>query len=224
VFSLFEEAGPVWSPDGTQIAVDASDIPRRDPKKAYRITRLNWRLDGRGLIDDVRGDVWVVPAAGGEPRRLTADDGVISFLEWSPDGASILYGTFGAGDDTDYAIRAVDVSSGDCRTITCGPLLGDVSVAAWIADGKVVYSSPWKINKRIELVVCDPRDRTHETRMPDPEGQLFADMVAGFDSSHRSPDIGRCCWRVGVRLRPAGRGASDHSGRPCRRGEGRADD
>ena len=184
------QAGPVWSPDGTQIAVDASDIPRRDPKKAYRITRLNWRLDGTGLIDDVRGDVWVVPQAGGEPRRLTADDGVISFLEWSPDGASILYGTFGAGDDTDYAIRAVDVSSGDCRTITCGPLLGDASAAAaWIADGKIVYSSPWKINKRIELVVCDPRDGTHETRMPDPEGQLFADMVAGFDSRAITPRI-----------------------------------
>jgi dipeptidyl aminopeptidase/acylaminoacyl peptidase len=142
-----------------------------------------------GLIDDVRGDVWVVPAAGGEPRRLTSDDGVITFLEWSPDGESILYGTFGAGDDTGYAIRAVNVSSGDCRTITCGPLLGDASVAAWIADGKVVYSSPWKINKRIELVVCDPRDGTHETRMPDPEGQLFADMVAGFDSRAITPRI-----------------------------------
>ena len=183
------QAGPVWSPDGTRIAVDASDIPRRDPKQAYRITRLNWRLDGMGLVDDHRGDVWVVPAAGGVPRCLTADDGVISFLEWSPDGESILYGTFGAGDDTDYAIRAVDVSSGDCRTITCGPLLGDASVAAWIADGKVVYSSPWKINKRIELVVCDPRDGTHETRMPDPEGQLFADMVAGFDPRTITPRI-----------------------------------
>jgi dipeptidyl aminopeptidase/acylaminoacyl peptidase len=142
-----------------------------------------------GLVDDVRGDVWVVPAAGGEPRRLTADDGVISFLEWSPDGASILYGTFGAGDDTGYAIRAVDVSSGDCRTITRAPLLADVFVAAWAAGGKVVYSSFPGISKRIELVVCDPRDGTHETRMPDPQGQLFGDMVAGFDARAFAPRV-----------------------------------
>lgn len=183
------QAGPAWSPDGTQIAVDASDLPRRDPKMAYRVTRLNWRRDGMGLTDDVRGDVWLVPAAGGEPRRLTDDDGVISFLEWSPDGASILYGTFGAGDDADYAIRCIDVSSGDCHTITRGPLLGDASVAAWTAGGKVVYSSPWTMNKRIELVVCDPRDGTCETRMPDPEGQLFGDMVAGFDARAMAPRI-----------------------------------
>lgn len=182
------QAGPVWSPDGTQIAVDACDIPRRDPQKAYRITRRNWRLDGMGLTDDARGDVWVVPAAGGEPRRLSADDGVISFLEWSPDGASILYRTFGAGDDTDYAIRAVDVSSGDCRTIIRAPLLADVFVAAWAAGGKVVYSTPGT-NERIELAVCDPRDGTHETRMPDPQGQLFADMVAGFDARAFAPRI-----------------------------------
>jgi dipeptidyl aminopeptidase/acylaminoacyl peptidase len=183
------QAGPVWSPDGTQLAVDACDLPRRDPNKAYRITGLNWRRDGFGLIDDVRGGVWVVPATGGEPSRLAAGDGVISFLEWSPDGASILYVTFGAGDDPDYAIRAVDVSSGDSRAITRGLLLGDPSVAAWAAGGKVVYSSPWMINKRIELVVCDPRDGTHETRMPDPDGQLFGDMVAGFDYGAIAPRI-----------------------------------
>jgi dipeptidyl aminopeptidase/acylaminoacyl peptidase len=186
------QAGPVWSPDGRWLAVDACDLPRRDPARAYRVTRLNWRLDGLGLIDDALGDVWVVPSAGvtgGQPRRLTADDGVISFLEWSPDGASILYGTFGAGDDPDYAIRAVEVASGEARTITGGPLVGDASVAAWAADGKVVYASPWMINNRIELVVCDPRDGTHESRMPDPEGQLFADMVAGFDVRAMAPRI-----------------------------------
>ena len=183
------QAGPVWSPDGTQIAVDASDLPRRDPNKAYRITRLNWRRDGMGLVDDALGDVWVVPSAGGEPRRLTSDNGVIFLLEWSPDGTSILYGTFGAGDDTDYAIRTVSVSSGECRTITRGPLLGDASVAAWAADGKVVYSSPWKLNKRIELVVWDPRDGSRETRTPDPDGQLFADMVAGYDCRAITPRI-----------------------------------
>ncbi len=49
-----------------------------------------------GLIDDVRGDVWVVPVAGGEPRRRTADDGVISFPRVVTRQVQVdqLYGTF----------------------------------------------------------------------------------------------------------------------------------
>jgi dipeptidyl aminopeptidase/acylaminoacyl peptidase len=183
------QAGPAWSPDGTHLAIDASDAPRRDPKQAYRITRRTWRLDGMGLIDDRQTDIYVLPAAGGEPRRLTTDDGVVSFLEWAPGGASILYGCFGAGDDTEYAIRTVDVGSGDARTVTAGPLLVYPAAAAWTPDGKVVYSSPWQINQRIELMICDPVTGTHESRSPEPEGQLFGLMQAGFDSRAIHPRI-----------------------------------
>jgi dipeptidyl aminopeptidase/acylaminoacyl peptidase len=182
-------AGPAWSPDGTLLAVDASDAPRRDPKQAYRVTRRTWRQDGMGLIDDRQTDIYVLPAAGGEPRRLSSDDGVVSFLEWAPGGASILYGSFGAGDDTEYGIRAVDAGSGDVRTVTTGPLLAYPAVAAWAPDGTVVYTSPWEINKRIELMICDPVTGTAESRSPDPDGQLFGLLQAGFDSGAMHPRI-----------------------------------
>jgi len=183
------QAGPAWSPDGLRIAVDASDTPRRDPASAYRITRRTWRLDGMGLIDDRQTDLWSVPSSGdGPPQRLTTDDGVISFLEWAPDGSQVLYGTFGAGDDTEYAIRTVDLA-GKTQTVTTGPLLVYTSVAAWTPDAKVVYSSPWEINQRIELMVWDPATGTHETRTPDPQGQLFGLMQAGFDSRAIEPRI-----------------------------------
>jgi dipeptidyl aminopeptidase/acylaminoacyl peptidase len=183
------QAGPAWSPDGSQLAVDASDTPRRDPKHAYRVTRKTWRLDGMGLIDDRQTDIWVVPAEGGEPRRLTSDDGVVSFFEWAPDGASILYSSFGAADQTEYAICTVDTGSGEVRTVTTGPLLVYTAVAAWTPDGKVVYSSPWAINKRIELMTCDPATGISESRSPDPDGQLFGLMQAGFDSRAIQPRI-----------------------------------
>lgn len=183
------QAGPAWSPDGGYLAVDASDTPRRDPKQAYRVTRRTWRLDGMGLIDDRQTDIWVVPAAGGDPRRLTSDDGVVSFFEWAPDGASILYSSFGAADQTEYTIGAVDVASGEVRTIATGPLLVYTAVAAWAPDGKVVYSSPWAINQRIELMICDPATGTRESRSPDPEGQLFGLMHDGYDSRATQPRI-----------------------------------
>jgi dipeptidyl aminopeptidase/acylaminoacyl peptidase len=193
------QSGPAWSPDGTHLAVDACDTPRRDPKQAYRVTRRTWRQDGMGLIDDRQTDIYLLPAAGGEPRRLTSDDGVVSFLEWARDGASILYGCFGAGDDTEYAIRTVDAGSGEARTITTGPLLAYPAVAAWAPDGQVIYSSPWEINKRIELMICDPATGTSQSRSPDPEGQLFGLLQAGFDSRAMQPrilvdDTGEWAW------------------------------
>jgi dipeptidyl aminopeptidase/acylaminoacyl peptidase len=95
-----------------------------------------------GLIDDVRGDVWVVPAAGGEPRRLTSDDGVITFLEWSPDGESILYGTFGAGDDTGYGDAHAEMLIGDWGRYDLADVLQtvDVAVEQGLADSTRVAS------------------------------------------------------------------------------------
>ncbi len=58
---------PAWSPDGG------------------RILFFSWR-------EGVR-DLWIVPSAGGEPRRLDSGPGIDQFASWSPDGASIAYTT-----------------------------------------------------------------------------------------------------------------------------------
>src|SRR5438046_961645 len=39
---------------------------------------------------DVR-DIFLVRTAGGEPKRLTFDDAIISGLDWTPDGAYIVF-------------------------------------------------------------------------------------------------------------------------------------
>jgi tricorn protease len=57
--------GPVFSPDGTQVAFTGNF--------------------------DTNPDVYVVPAAGGEPRRLTTHPGNDVALGWSPDGRRILF-------------------------------------------------------------------------------------------------------------------------------------
>ena len=45
------------------------------PRSRLPVTRTIWRMDSMGLVDDKLTDVFVVPAAGGTPHRLTSDSG-----------------------------------------------------------------------------------------------------------------------------------------------------
>ncbi len=182
-------AGPSWSPDGRYLAVDASDAPRRDPALPYRVTGTIWRMDGMGLVDDHLTDIFVVPAAGGPAHRLTSERGVISFLQWSPDGTAILFGTFGAPGSASYALKIVEYPAGSIQTVTSAAYVADTAVGAWLPGGRVAYTSPWQVNRRIDLLVFDPTSGTHESRLPDSEGQLFGLIQAGFDARAIEPRI-----------------------------------
>ena len=56
-----------------------------------------WSPDGRWIAyqrgDNVRFDIFVVSANGGEPRQLTHDRNVMSGLAWLPDSSGVLYGS-----------------------------------------------------------------------------------------------------------------------------------
>ena len=104
---------PVFSPDGAWIAFTAPVPPPPAPERTYasdfeRRTAerfdgrdydwMNYRFDRRGYLADPRDpratpprEIHVIPAAGGEPRRLT-DLGVdASGLAWSPDGERLAF-------------------------------------------------------------------------------------------------------------------------------------
>jgi dipeptidyl aminopeptidase/acylaminoacyl peptidase len=182
-------AGPSWSPDGQHLAIDACDEPPRDPALSYRVTRAIWRRDDLGLIQDHVADLYVVPADGGDPQRITSEDAIISFHSWSPDGTGILFGQFGASGSTDYEIKVADYPSGQQRTVTSAPCLVYTAVASWLPDGRIAYTSPWEINKRIDLLVYDPKTGAHDSRAPQTDGQLFGLIQAGFDSRGIEPRI-----------------------------------
>jgi dipeptidyl aminopeptidase/acylaminoacyl peptidase len=129
--------GVAWSPDGTQIAFSMSvedkvEWPIKMPKKPEGakwtetpkiVERLHYRRDRQGFTDTGYRHIFVVPASGGTPRRLTDgnfDHGAAP--EWTPDGKSILFSGL-RENDAEYRWReteiyAVDAASGAVRQLT----------------------------------------------------------------------------------------------------------
>jgi Tol biopolymer transport system component len=76
-------------------ALDGSDVQEVTRAVAGYYSHPRWSPDDRWIAfqqgDGVRNDIFVVPASGGEPRKLTSDRNVINGLAWTPDGGGIVY-------------------------------------------------------------------------------------------------------------------------------------
>lgn len=129
---------PEWSPDGATIAFSAppQDEPRK-PAAPYRLTRNVYRFDGAGYIDDVAQSIYVVPAAGGEARRVTNDACHNTRPMWSPDGTEILYSAalHPQRHSYDSDLMIVDMA-GNVRPLLAG--WGAIAAFAWTPDGASV--------------------------------------------------------------------------------------
>ncbi len=90
-------------------------------------------------------DIWVVPSAGGEPRRVTKDLGAEQYPEWSPDGERLLYRSV-QGADVDIWSASLDGT--DARPEVARD--GDQTWAFYSPDGNRLYfasneSGPYEI-------------------------------------------------------------------------------
>jgi dipeptidyl aminopeptidase/acylaminoacyl peptidase len=123
----YDEALPVWSPDGKRLAFVSKRHPDADRDD-------NW-------------DIFVVePHAGATPRAVTRFEGADdnpeweSYPAWSPDGKSIAYVQGGPPRLIEYGVRRLAVAPADggaARVIT--PILDrNVGKPRWTADGKAI--------------------------------------------------------------------------------------
>lgn len=94
----------------------------------------DWSPDGRFLAYAARGDIWVVPAAGGEAIALTRGPAYHSEPAFSPDGSKVA---FTMDYDGNLEIGVVDAMGGAIERLTTNAQLD--FAPDWSADGKSLY-------------------------------------------------------------------------------------
>jgi len=93
-------------------------------------------VHGDAIVFVYAGDLWLVPAIGGDARRLTTHEGYELLPRFSPDGTTIAFTAEYEGNGDVYTIPA---SGGDPRRLTWHPGLDRVT--GWTPDGKIVFRS-----------------------------------------------------------------------------------
>ena len=69
---------------GTAPAAPKADMP-------YRVTRVTFRFEGIGVIDDAIQDVYVVDLKAGTTNRITDDGALNEDPRWAADGTRLLF-------------------------------------------------------------------------------------------------------------------------------------
>jgi dipeptidyl aminopeptidase/acylaminoacyl peptidase len=134
-----------WSPDGTAVAALAESGEERfrvgdaEQPTARRIADLNWRLDGAGVRDQFTS-LWVVPARGGRPKRLTEPRYEVAQAFWTADGKRIGF----LADPRPEAglveqLCAWSLPAKGGRPTKLAQLEGEVAAGAFSPNGKLAY-------------------------------------------------------------------------------------
>jgi dipeptidyl aminopeptidase/acylaminoacyl peptidase len=155
---VYSHRGATVSPDGQWIAFTADPEFRPDSViQAYRDSVSQLPYDSaRDEAPRNDSDIFLIPAEGGEPRRITEMNGSERGLAWSPDSRRIAF-VSSLGRTSSRRVRVVDVVDGQPRGEPRN-VLGDWQYEPrsvdWMPDGRLVMSAP--VGGRTALFHVDP--------------------------------------------------------------------
>jgi tricorn protease len=147
--------------------------------------------DGSTIAFSSGGDIWTVPAAGGEARLLISHPAYESRPIYSPDGKWLAFNSNRTGNGDIYLLN---LATSELRRLTYDD--GNEDVSGWSADGKYVYFSTAShdINAMRDVYrvratggtpmpVSNSRYMTEFWAAPSPDGKLVAFDARGVASS-----------------------------------------
>lgn len=112
----------VWSPDGRQLLVQASQRPTVDDSFMFK-------------------QMYLLPSRGGRMERFIHTEGKLGMMAWSPDGSQVAYmGATALNDPTDGSIFVVSISDRIPFNITEG-YEGTVTWLTWKDDNTILFAA-----------------------------------------------------------------------------------
>ena len=155
--TVYSRRGAVVSPDGQWIAYTADPAMRPDSVvEAERDSLAELPYDAkRDEAPRNESDVFVIPVAGGTPRRLTSAMGSEGDLAWSPDGRWISF-TAAPTRVSSQRLYVVPVAGGT-PTNVLGEWLYEPDGYEWRPDGKIAMWAA--IGGRSGYHIVDPATR-----------------------------------------------------------------
>jgi Tol biopolymer transport system component len=136
-----EQGGLSWSPDGKRL-IFADGFSANSPSSIYDLSLETMQAhaittpprvwdgdlspvfspDGRRIafLRGIEGwvrDIYLMPAAGGEPTKITSDERIIDSLVWAPDNNSIIFSSDRGGK---FALWRVSVRGGAPERLPVG--------------------------------------------------------------------------------------------------------
>jgi dipeptidyl aminopeptidase/acylaminoacyl peptidase len=138
---------PVWSPDGKKIAFSALETDPeaggenagKDKSDVRVITRIRYKLNGRGFLPDRRSQIYVLDVESGEIKQITSGAYDCREPEWSPDGKEIAFISARYEGHEFSSIRDIYVVSadgGEMRKVTSSDAV--IGGPSWSPDGKLI--------------------------------------------------------------------------------------
>jgi dipeptidyl aminopeptidase/acylaminoacyl peptidase len=189
-----------WSPDGRHIAFATADVPAVKPgyqrwNDSFDV-QPNFHLFMTAPVPPTH--VWIVPAGGGEAKRLTSGEWTLpvtrppgapsSMITWTPDSSAVVFSR-GAGGGGAAGLHAVSIADGAVKAIGPGGTFPQYSPAgdqiAYIAGGASVMPAAGGQGRQLTQAI--DRGIVRATWMPDGRSLL----VGGNDTD-----------RVGMWLQP----------------------